>query len=181
MPIGPDNGLMTGSEKADWLFDFIESSWQDLPNPCSEVAKELALAFARQRREAFNPTCSVLVHGDAHSNNTLQRLDGIEGFKFIDPDGLFAEPACDLAIPMRGFNEELLAGNIVAIGQARCSKIAALTDVADLAIWQWGFIERVSTGLLMLQIGMEQWGRETLAVADLLSSASIPWNEGINS
>jgi streptomycin 6-kinase len=38
------------------------------------------------------------------------------------------------------------------------------------SIWEWGFIERASTGLLALRVGREDLGRETLAVAELFSS-----------
>ncbi len=41
----------------------------------------------------------------------------------------------------------------------------AILGVA-LAIWQWGFMERVSTGLHMMEIGMKAEGWATLAVAD---------------
>ena len=51
-----------------------------------------------------------------------------------------------------------------------------LTSTDERAIWQWGFMERVSTGLLFLQIGMKQVGVQTLAVADIWSNPSISWN-----
>ena len=77
---------------------------------------------------------------------------------------------------MRGWNDELLVGDAITLGQARCRTLASLTGIDERAIWQWGFIERVSTGLLMLQIGMTQSGVRTLAVADLWANASISWN-----
>jgi hypothetical protein len=65
---------------------------------------EQALSLAEVRRSVFDPETAVLVHGDAHSGNTLRDLQhrSTAGarFKFIDPDGLFAERAYDLAIPM---------------------------------------------------------------------------------
>ena len=91
------------------------------------------MSFATEREAAYDPNNSVLVHGDAHSHNALRSFDKKGGYKFVDPDGLFA-------------------------------------------IWQWGFIERVSTGLLMLQIGMTQSGVRTLAVAELWADAAISWN-----
>lgn len=41
-------------------------------------------------------------------------------------------------------------------------------------IWQWGFIERVSTGLVLLQLGLEALGREFLQVADLWAAIDPP-------
>ena len=176
IPLQSSQGFMTGGEKARWLMEFIESVWRDLGKPCAEGAQELALSFAAEREAAFDPNNSVLVHGDAHSHNTLRSFDKKGGYKFVDPDGLFAEPAYDLGISMRGWNDELLVGDAITLGQARCRTLASLTGIDERAIWQWGFIERVSTGLLMLQIGMTQSGVRTLAVADLWANASISWN-----
>ena len=67
---------------------------------------------------------------------------------------------------MRDWSHELLSGDALRLGQARCAFLSELTGVDERAIWQWGFVERVSTGLLLLQLGMEQAGSETLAVAD---------------
>ncbi|MEZ4866762.1 MAG: aminoglycoside phosphotransferase family protein [Caldilineaceae bacterium] len=155
----------------------IESTWHSTGQPCAKQTKDLALAFAAERADAFNPAQCVLVHGDAHADNTLQRLDQVGHYKLIDPDGLFAEPAFDLAIPMRDWNEELLAGDAVQLGQSRCHTLAALTSLDARAIWQWGFMERVSTGLYMLQLGMKQAGQATLAVADRWSAAAISWSQ----
>jgi streptomycin 6-kinase len=41
-----------------------------------------------------------------------------------------------------------------------------LTGEDPDAIWQWGFIERVSTGLLLLHTGGEAEGRDFLRVAE---------------
>lgn len=162
----PDTGLMTGAEKARWLADFIDSTWREVGPGISGAVRERAIAFAGERAEAFTEIGSVLVHGDGHQNNTLSALPPHTGYRLVDPDGLFAEPACDLAVPMRGWSEPLLRGDALELGRRRCKQIAALTDVDETAIWQWGTMERVSTGLLLLQIGMEKEGRETLAVAE---------------
>ncbi len=165
-----DTGLQSGAEKARWLADFIVATWDALNRPCSERAIDQALSFAEARSAAFDADTAVLVHGDAHRGNTLQsrgELDpGDTGFKFVDPDGLLAERAYDLAIPMRDWSDELLAGDPVRLGRERCAYLSALTSVDPLAIWQWGCIERVSTGLLMLQLGVEPLGGDMLKVAD---------------
>lgn len=172
-PMASAEGLMTGGEKAAWLADFISAAWRDLNSPCPASTVEAALEFCAERVAAFEPGASVLVHGDAHAHNLLYNLSG-RGLKLVDPDGLFAEPACDLAVPMRDWSEELLAGDTVALGQTRCMMIATLTDVDPGAIWQWGFMERVSTGLLLLQIGMMQEGQASLAVADAWAGVEPP-------
>ena len=179
-PLEQAHGLMTGREKARWLFDFIEEKWNLLGAPCERESRDRALSYAEARADAFLPGESVLVHGDAHAQNTLAVPEsaraGSRCWKFVDPDGLFAEPACDLAVPMREWSGELLAGDTVRLAVARCELLADLTGVDPEAIWQWGYIERVSTGLTMLDIGMREEGLESLAVADRLRRLSaVAW------
>lgn len=163
----PDaEGLMTGAEKARWLKDFIEEKWPLLAPPCDPATRDRALSFAEEREDAFRPANAVLVHGDAHAENALVAPLLPDGFKFVDPDGLYAEKACDLAVPMREWSTELLAGDTGRLARERCEMLAAVTDVDATAIWQWGYVERVSTGLTMLDIGMREEGLESLAVAE---------------
>jgi streptomycin 6-kinase len=163
--------LLTGADKAIWLRAFITERWHALDRPCEAAVIERALAFGESREAAFDPAQAVLVHGDPHNANTLAPLGGAAtatdgaGFKFIDPDGLFAERAYDLAILMRGWSAELLAGDALRLGQERCAALSRLTGEDSTAIWQWGFVERVSTGLLLLQTGGEREGRDCLRVA----------------
>ena len=103
---------------------------------------------------------------------TLSEIQGENRLcKFVDPDGLFAEKACDLAVPMRDWSSELLKGDTCSLARERCELLAELSGVESRAIWQWGFIERVSTGLHMLQIGLKTEGAESLVVADHLLNA----------
>jgi len=169
----PDPGQLTsGFDKAGWLADFITRTWEELDRPCARNTIELALDFARQRREAHDPARCVLAHGDAHANNTLQQLGSDTAYKFVDPDGLYAEPALDLAVPMREWNGELLSGSTTTLARERCRLLSDLTDVAATAIWQWGFVERVSTGLHALEIGMTDEAAQFLRVADILASGA---------
>lgn len=170
VPLSEPNGLMTGAEKAQWLAKFIDDTWHELDKPCSQATRNRALAFCEARIAAHDPANCVLVHGDAHEQNTLATaVDSI--YKFVDPDGLFAEPACDLAVPMRGLNEALLAGNVYELGIGRCHTLSKLTGVDPTAIWQWGFMERVSTGLVLIQIGIKEEGVMMLNIADRWSAS----------
>jgi streptomycin 6-kinase len=155
--------LPSGAEKAEWLAEFIATTWESLGHPCSAQAIDVARGFAAKRAAAFDPTSAVLVHGDAHSWNTLEA--GPDAFKLVDPEGLVSEPAHDLAIPMRELNEELLAGDALRLGRERAQLLSRLTGVNATAIWQWGFVERVSTGLYSMKLGDEN-AREFLEVAD---------------
>ena len=91
----------------------------------------------------------MLVHGDAHGWNTLVAGDG--QFKFVDPEGLRSDREYDLAIPMREYNEPLLEGDTKRLVRERAEMLATACDADAQAVWEWGFIERVSTGLANLK------------------------------
>ena len=154
----------TGAEKARWLADFIERTWEELGRPCSERAVEDALACAARRASAHDDERALLVHGDVHQWNALESGDG---FKLVDPDGLLAEPEYDLGILMREDPRELLEGD----PRARARTLAAWTGLDADAIWEWGVVERVSTGLLCTQVDLQPVGREMLAAADRVAGA----------
>jgi streptomycin 6-kinase len=102
---------------------------------------------------------AVLVHGDVHQWNTLEAGDG---FKLIDPDGLLAEPEYDLGILMREDPVELLDGD----PHERSRWLASRTGLDATAIWEWGVVERVSTGLLCTKVELQPVGRDMLAAAE---------------
>lgn len=164
--------LVTGAEKASEHASYIEKAWSKLCRPCSEKAIAVALRFAKARREAFDPTTAVFAHGDAHAWNTLQDPN-TQGYKFVDPDGLFIERAHDLSISMREWGAELLAGDPVALGRRRCALLSRLTGVEAEAIWQWGFIERLANGLLYCEIGPKENAAEFLTVAEAWAEAEV--------
>ena len=146
------NGLMTGAEKAQAQAEYILTQWESLGRPCPQHIVDRALAFASIRRAAYDPSNSYLIHGDAHIWNALESPDSPTGYKFVDPDGLFGERAIDLAISLREWREELLSGDVLALGLERCEFLSRLTEVDSQSIWQWGFIEHVSCGLLDLNL-----------------------------
>src|SRR5215475_13344365 len=159
--------LTTGAEKAQRLAEFITTEWQNLGNPCPARVIDMACGFAELRCRAFNPATAVLAHGDPHGWNTLVVPgDGPQRFKFVDPDGLFIERAYDLGVLMREWGPELLAGDPLALGRRRCELLAELTGVAPEPIWQWGFIERTSSGLLLRELGLDDPAREFLSIAE---------------
>ncbi len=153
------HGLPNGAEKGRWLATSITSMWRDLDQPCSERAIDDALACADRRIDAHDDERAVLVHGDVHQWNALEVKDG---FKLVDPDGLLAEPEYDLGVLMREDPVELLLGD----PRDRAHWLAARTGLDAGAIWEWGVVERVSTGLLLMKVGMESLGREMLAAAE---------------
>src|SRR5262249_39561280 len=108
---------------------------------------------------------AVLVHGDVHQWNTLRATAAGDGFKLIDPDGLRAEAEYDLGIVMREDPVELVAGD----PHARARWLATRTGLDATAIWEWGVVERVSTGLLGVQVGLEPVASQMLVAADHLA------------
>ena len=165
-------GLMSGAEKAQWHIDFLTQQVNDPSNVCPMRTIEMAIAYARSRKNAHSPNSAVLIHGDAHSLNTL--LDKEGAYKFIDPDGLFAERACDLSIPMREYNESLLDGDVKVNALRRCERLSQATNVEPQGIWEWGFVERVSTAFVLADVGMHEESEATFAVAHQINS-QVHW------
>lgn len=155
----PECGLPTGSTKAAWLSEFIVNTWEALNRPCSERTIQYALDCAERRAAAHNDESAVLVHGDVHQWNCLQ---ADVGYKLVDPDGLLAEAEYDLGILMREDSFALVAGN----AHERAQWLAPRCNLDATAIWEWGVVERVSTGLLCTQIDLQPVGREMLAAAE---------------
>jgi streptomycin 6-kinase len=77
-----------------------------------------------------------------------------------------AEPEYDLGVIMREDPVELMAGNPFD----RASWLAAQTGLDADAIWEWGVVERVSTGLIATSIDLQPVGSEMLAAADAIAA-----------
>lgn len=164
-PVPDPEGLMTGAEKARWHGEWMENQWQAQGEPCPRTLIDLGLRYAEERQAAFDPDASVLVHGDAHVWNTLA-VPGEPGrYKLVDPDGLFMEPAYDLGISLREWKDELLAGDALSVGRARAELLSALTGVPDRGIWQWGYIEHVSSALLYCQLKSPELAKPHFRIA----------------
>jgi len=60
---------------------------------------------------------------------------------------------------------ELLVGD----PQERARWLAARTGLDPTAIWEWGVVERVSTGLLGLQVDLQPVANQMLEVAERIA------------
>ncbi|NVJ09190.1 phosphotransferase [Myxococcus sp. AM001] len=164
--VPPTEAFLSGKEKALSLARLIEELWSEHMTSCPRHVVETALRYTAAREAAFTPDTSILAHGDCHADNALRvRGDDAQAFKFIDPDGIFIERGYDLGILMREWSEDLLEGDAFTRGIKRCQQLSMLTGVAPTAIWQWGFIERVSTGLYLQRLGLNTEATEVLDVA----------------
>jgi streptomycin 6-kinase len=150
--------LPTGADQGRRLAAYITAAWEELGRPCSARAVEYALACAARRVAAHDDERAVLVHGDVHQWNALEAAGG---FKLVDPDGLLAEAEYDLGIIMREDPVELLQGD----PRERSRWLARRCGLEETAIWEWGAVERVSTGLLATRIGLQPVGAQMLAAA----------------
>jgi streptomycin 6-kinase len=155
----PDVDLPSGADKAQGLANFITAIWERLGRPCHERAIDYALACTARREAAHQAERAVLVHGDVHQWNALQ-ADGT--FKLVDPDGLLAEPEYDLGVLMREDPDE---GDL----HERARWLAKRTGLDPAAIWEWGVAERVATGLLLTEIGLQPVGRQMLDAAERIT------------
>jgi streptomycin 6-kinase len=156
-------GLPSGADKATWLADHITELAATLDGAGTPAAIDHALACADRRRRAHDFRRATLVHGDVHQWNTLRHPDG--GFRFVDPDGLFAEAEYDLGILMREDPDEP-DDPARDDPRRRARWLADRTGLDEEAIWEWGVVERVSTGLAATAIGLQPVGAQMLKVAD---------------
>jgi streptomycin 6-kinase len=170
----PDSATQRDAQdKAVGLARLVSSLWEDLGRPCSERVLALALTYAERRRAATDVERAVVVHGDPHPDNALRvpapRPGAEAGFVFVDPDGFLADPAYDLGVVLRGWCGEILDGDATGTARRYCRLLAHESGVAETAIWEWGFLERVSTGLYLLRFGADRLGRRYLQAAERLA------------
>lgn len=165
-------------EKAARLGRLVRETWQRFDRPCSEAVMHRALLYAERRAADFDLDRCVIVHGDPHPGNALQvpvaRPGAESGYVFVDPDGFLAEPAYDLGVVLRDWCPQLRAAEAkhangaVTLARRYCALLAEHSGVDETAIWEWGFLERVSTGMYVLAFGAEDFARPFLETAELL-------------
>lgn len=144
-----------GEDKASRLGDYIADAWARLGRPCSERVIDQALAYAA-RRAADAELDAVVVHGDPHPGNLLAvrspRSGADSGYVFVDPDGFVADRAYDLGVALRDWSGRLLGPDARPVAEGFCATLAERSGVDATRIWEWGFLERVSTGLYLLDV-----------------------------
>lgn len=175
-PSAENRGFPEGIDSVMWFREFIKSTWKELHQPCSQAVIRQAMNYLDARERDFQPETWVLIHGDAHGGNTLKELDG-DGFKLIDPDGIFYEKAYDLGVLMREWVEEYRQ-NPLESGKERCRYLHELTGVPAQAIWEWGYLQTVSTAFVLLKIGQEPLGHKMLDVAECWVDEKTPPFQG---
>ncbi len=138
-----------------------------------------ALRCAERRAAAYDPQACVVAHGDAHPGNLLRRAAVADptdpgAWAFVDPDGVRAEPACDVGVALRDWSSHLLGPGSRARLEGWCARAAAHTGTDEQAVWDWAYLERVSTGLWVTSFGAPAVGRPFLLSAVALHGARGP-------
>ncbi|NGO76945.1 phosphotransferase [Streptomyces sp. YC504] len=158
--------------KAHGLYELVDRLWHELGRPCPEAVVAQALIYA-EKRALFGPEDCVLVHGDPHPGNALrvraERPGAETGYVFVDPEGFLAPASYDLGVVLREWCTELLAAeDPVRLARGYCARLAGAAGEDETAVWEWGYLERVSTGLYCIAHGAPEVGRPFLETAALL-------------
>ena len=174
--VGPGVGEGVPTDKALALGRFIEAAWRRLTEPCADVVVHAALACAERRSAGFDRSAAVLVHGDPHAANAFRvpapRVGAPHGFVLIDPEPFLGDRQYDLGVALRGWCAQVLAApHPVCLTERFARRLAAHTGLDEHAVWEWAYLERVSTGLYCLDVGMTDVGRRFLQSAARLAGA----------
>ena len=158
-------------DKAGELQQGLHGRWLALGRPCPEAVVERALSHAGLLRDVA-PDQLVHVHGDPHPGNLLAvptpRPGAETGYCFVDPDGFVTDRAYDLGVALRDWSSQLDGPGARARLEGWCELLAARTGVPAERIWQWAFLERVTSGLYLLSLGATRAGAPFLRAAELL-------------
>ena len=158
-------------DKAGSLADLVSRLWAEQGAPADESVLTTALEYAR-RRGTVEPSELVVVHGDPHPANLLQvpapRAGAASGWCFVDPDGFVADRAYDLGVALRDWSAHLDGPDPRRRLEGWCTLLADRSGVDATRIWEWGFLERVSTGLYVRSFGADRAAEPFLRTAALL-------------
>ena len=160
----PVDGFNLQQDSLAWFGSFLPDAWEKLDYPCDKAVLDLSLKYLEERKAHQRPEGYVLLHGDAHNNNTL-RVPGTCGtFKLIDPEGILYERAYDLGVLMREWPNEYKSEPIYHWHE-RAEFLSKLTGVDAGEIRAWGYLQMVSTAFILLQIGQNELGNTMLNIA----------------
>lgn len=112
------------------------------------------------------PSWSTVTRTSTTCCPSWPRPGAVGGYVFVDPDGFLADPAYDLGVLVREWCTHLLqAPDPTREVEGWCRLLAGVTGLDEEVIWEWGYIERVTTGLHLMGLGLVGRGRPFLDVA----------------
>ncbi len=172
MPPPPGPAFISAADKAREMREAIVSRWEKYGRPAPERVFARGMESAERRAAAFDPATAVLVHGDAHEWNTLSAPGSSTGYKFVDPDGAFAERAFDLGVPMREWSADVLkSDDRVGLARHRCALLSRLTGVEQQPIWEWSLLQLLWNGMLLLDVDAKESATIEFAMAEAVAAA----------
>ena len=134
--------------------------------PCTRARRRARRWRVPQRAQrAHDDERAVLVHGDVHEWNALA------GRRRLRSSSI--PTACSPSPSTTSASSCARTRSWTATCATRASWLAARTGLDPVAIWEWGVVERVSTGLLATRIGLQPVGAQMLARADEVAEL---WN-----
>lgn len=152
-------------DKASDLAFSVEKLWS--PGSCDRRVVDEALRCAEARAAAFDPDRCVVVHGDAAAVNALRApKERGGGYLLTDPDGFVGDPVYDLGVAIRDWCPQVLADP--SVPRRYAAVLADETGTNATAVEEWGFLERVSTGLFVLGHGGDKLARLFLRSAEAI-------------
>lgn len=176
LPLDTAPALTVGQDKASTLHALVTGTAARIG--CPGPVLRQALHYAERRAATYDAGDPglVVVHGDAHPANVLRverpRPGADSGWVFVDPDGFRCDPAYDAGVVLRDWSGRLLTagsgGAARALLEGWCALLAARTGLPEQRVWEWAFLERVSTGLYVSSFGGGRIGHDLLASATLL-------------
>jgi streptomycin 6-kinase len=152
-------------DKAAGLAEFVTG----LTEGPTDAATARALEFAERRSRAFRPEQALVLHGDPAPANALLAPGRASEALFVDPDGFTGDPAYDCGVALRDWGTHLLGSDRPAETlRGWCLDLATRTGQDPQAVWEWAFLERVSTGLYARSLGADDLARPSLETAHRL-------------
>lgn len=152
-------------ETALMLRDLVVDIDRRHGHPTDPAVLRQALDLAEELAEP-GPDPEVVVHGDPHPGNALRR-PGTDEHVLVDPSGFRGDPAYDAGVALREWNARLAEGGRPFL-EALADRVAERAGVDRDRTWRWAFLERVSTGLYVLDLGADRVARPFLETARLL-------------
>ncbi|WP_432513132.1 aminoglycoside phosphotransferase family protein [Kineococcus sp. SYSU DK001] len=150
LPLVWTEPLQAPVDRAAGLAEFLTGL---LDGPTDAVAAR-ALEFAARRSRAFTPGRARWLHGDAAPSNALLAPGRPAGAAFIDPEGVGGDPAYDVGVTLRDFSTDLLAvARPADVLRRWCRGSARATGQDPQAVWEFAFLERVTTGRYAASLG----------------------------